>query len=535
MDAIGNKEELKVLLQLAKNTRDLNRAERRYDSIIPPLSKNRFEKIVSQLEKEGSILHNSVLVDNSQTEPNSMPFNSEVKDGLTSDGEQRLEDLISELEDDRKEKVRTVYISILILIIAFIIRWFVSGFSSLLLLMLFCSIGLVVLCFFLFRRVAFAAWTGIIITLFLALIAFVPNSKEKEKETVPPAPLYRDSTAIKIKEEIFRSPDGSILEERRVIEAVIIRVPEINSNLPYQIYDDLQGLKFSHDDLLTQLQAYNEIIERYEKDTLRFEPDRGFLIGELTSKEISEKRRPEMTRDEYSNLLRTIKERLNKMSSKRLVHMWEEYYEYDLYEDFHSEYMYFVAIAYINRGVIYDRLGYPDAALEDYEKGEAIVPYLKSYANHALAYLHKNEYNTALNILDERIADSQLVDHSVEDIYLQNTYLYKGYVYLIIKEFDSARLQFEKALEVQPDNIDAYNYLGIVAMNTGEYAKAVDSFGQAINLEVERDKEFNHGEVSYKWASPYIHNRAAAYRALGKLDLAAADEELVEKWRTTNP
>ncbi len=58
-----------------------------------------------------------------------------------------------------------------------------------------------------------------------------------------------------------------------------------------------------------------------------------------------------------------------------------------------------------------------------------------------------------------------------------------GYAHLSLKEYDSARGDFEAALRLQPANSPAYRGLGLVAQRTGDLAQAIANYRRSIGLQ----------------------------------------------------
>ena len=55
-------------------------------------------------------------------------------------------------------------------------------------------------------------------------------------------------------------------------------------------------------------------------------------------------------------------------------------------------------------------------------------------------------------------------------------------VYLSQQEYDCAIADFTKALDLNPDNVDAYKYRGLVYQSKGELDRTIADFTQAIEL-----------------------------------------------------
>ena len=124
---------------------------------------------------------------------------------------------------------------------------------------------------------------------------------------------------------------------------------------------------------------------------------------------------------------------------------------------------------FFERGYWYGEWGKPEQAVLDYNKAIALKP-------------------------DDAIA-----------------YNNRGNCFSDMGEHDKALADFDKAIELSPDDAFAYNNRGNTLRHLKRYSEAIESLTKAISL-----------NPDYKNA--YL-NRAAAYRAIGKTDLAEQDEK----------
>ena len=76
-------------------------------------------------------------------------------------------------------------------------------------------------------------------------------------------------------------------------------------------------------------------------------------------------------------------------------------------------------------------------------------------------------------------------------------------------QFDQSTAYFNKAIEVNPNDAEAYNNRGVVYDNKGQHDKAIADYDKAI-------------EINPKYATAY-NNRGFAYYIKGQYDKAIAD------------
>jgi protein O-mannosyl-transferase len=102
-----------------------------------------------------------------------------------------------------------------------------------------------------------------------------------------------------------------------------------------------------------------------------------------------------------------------------------------------------------------------------------------------------------------------VIEKGREDVPL--AYHNRGLTYYRAGRFDRAAEDFDKALELKPDDIDAYCSLGMVYLNIGIPDKAIESFDKAIALKPTYFMAYN--------------NRGLVFMQTGRLDKALQDYE----------
>ncbi len=165
------------------------------------------------------------------------------------------------------------------------------------------------------------------------------------------------------------------------------------------------------------------------------------------------------------------------------------------------------AIFYGNRGLSSYRLKQYEIAIEDLSRAvEKNLSYVNAYYTRGNTYRAIKEYTKALEDYGRAI---KLDTHYVA------AYNSRGNVYYDLKEYDKAMEDYIKAIELDADYVYAYTGLGNCYYMKQQYKEAEDNYTKAIEL----DKDY---KLAYK-------NRAMAYRKLGKVEEALADENRVKE------
>jgi len=105
------------------------------------------------------------------------------------------------------------------------------------------------------------------------------------------------------------------------------------------------------------------------------------------------------------------------------------------------------------------------------------------------AYMAIGAYDQQHGDAREAIAHYQkaiaLTDHAVsKNVWLRSTtFARMGSAYRQLGEFQPARSSFQKALEINPNDAQAWLALGIVTAQAGDPREAVDAYGQAMKLQ----------------------------------------------------
>lgn len=123
----------------------------------------------------------------------------------------------------------------------------------------------------------------------------------------------------------------------------------------------------------------------------------------------------------------------------------------------------FAATLYLRQGFKYASQAKLKEAGEEFKKG------LKIYSG-------DHNLKEALRTLDELKAGAIKEDYALR--------LFKGSSLLLEAKFEQAKLEFQEALKLKPDDANLYYYLGICHYSLGQYPEAINYLKQAqLNLE----------------------------------------------------
>jgi len=125
------------------------------------------------------------------------------------------------------------------------------------------------------------------------------------------------------------------------------------------------------------------------------------------------------------------------------------------------------------------------------------------------------------------------------------TYTYRGIVHYVKKEYADAMVDFERSIEIDPKYSEAYFYRGTLRYLKKDSDGAIADWTKAIDLGsatpyfhrgtlrfMKKDydgaiADFTKAIQIFPDITAYRLERAKVYRAVGKIDLAKADEEKV--------
>ena len=194
-----------------------------------------------------------------------------------------------------------------------------------------------------------------------------------------------------------------------------------------------------------------------------------------------------------------------------------------------------LATAYLNRGNAYDNLGEYEKAIADYDRPLSWTPIWR-WPTTIGAWPIATWASTR--------KPSPTCDRAIElDPELVLAYNNRGYAYAALGEYEKAIADCDQAIELDPEMAMAYSNRGGTYLNLGEYEKAIADCDQAIELDPEMAMAYNNRGEAYLNLGEYekaiadydraveldpemamaYNNRGYAYAALGEYEKAIAD------------
>jgi len=159
------------------------------------------------------------------------------------------------------------------------------------------------------------------------------------------------------------------------------------------------------------------------------------------------------------------------------------------------------ASALNNRGALYEKQGKYDLALADYDKALAIDPrFALAYSNRGNVYFKKGLNRLAFRDFKRAI-----------DIAPNAAGFYKdrGNKFKVLHQYDLALADYDKALTITPSDAGLYNNKGVVHTAKHQYAKALSDFNKAVKLNP---------------TPPFVYyNRSVVYEKMGEYQKALED------------
>eukprot|EP00761_Pharyngomonas_kirbyi_P009358 gb/GECH01009374.1/.p1 GENE.gb/GECH01009374.1/~~gb/GECH01009374.1/.p1 ORF type:complete len:252 (+),score=24.63 gb/GECH01009374.1/:1-756(+) len=119
----------------------------------------------------------------------------------------------------------------------------------------------------------------------------------------------------------------------------------------------------------------------------------------------------------------------------------------------------------------------------------------------------------------------------------------RGFAYRKVNQYDKAINDYSKALEIQPDNVKTYNNRGYSYARRGDYDLAIKDYDKVIELDSDNIHAFHNRGISYDKKGKFkqaiddftrvleldpcnanaYFNRGSAYDSIGQVDAAIED------------
>lgn len=165
-------------------------------------------------------------------------------------------------------------------------------------------------------------------------------------------------------------------------------------------------------------------------------------------------------------------------------------------------------VLYYNRGLCYEAQGMERLAIEDFEKvislqgvyRDACEKVMKYYKKQYQTYFRRADLEKAVACMDRQMEAGESVYYLVE----------RGLLYMNCFELDKAITDFERAIELCPDDWAAHNNIGCCYKYKGEFEKGIEELQKAADCMTDDNKS----------VLPYS-NMADCYEALERYEEAA--------------
>lgn len=147
-----------------------------------------------------------------------------------------------------------------------------------------------------------------------------------------------------------------------------------------------------------------------------------------------------------------------------------------------------------NRGRCYEDMGYPQKAFEYYKKAlerqegyrDACEKISESYEKLYHKECRPEDFKKAVEYMDRQI----------EAVQSRYYYVCRGILYLDNLYLEEAVSDFEKALELEPDNWHTWNCLGLCYKNMGQYEKGIECFEKSAECMGEDYKQYPYNNMA---------------------------------------
>jgi regulator of sirC expression with transglutaminase-like and TPR domain len=133
-----------------------------------------------------------------------------------------------------------------------------------------------------------------------------------------------------------------------------------------------------------------------------------------------------------------------------------------------------VLLAYLNRGIAFEKTGQIDRAIEDYDRAIAIDPlYYEAYNNRGVLYGQEGKFDLAIEYFNKSIG----INPDNEEAYVD-----RGIAYALSGRHDRALEDFNRAIQLNQNSAEAYYNRGSLHLRTGDKDLALTDFQKACDL-----------------------------------------------------
>ncbi len=143
--------------------------------------------------------------------------------------------------------------------------------------------------------------------------------------------------------------------------------------------------------------------------------------------------------------------------------------------------------AYYGRGLVYERRGQYDLALEEFNKTLKIKSnYTKAYVSRAGIYDRQGRYDLAFE------------DYRKVNVNLKEAYNNRGIFYEKKGQYDAALSDYREALNIDPQYAEVYGNRGIAYSQKKQYAQALADYDKALSIDPSLKEVYFNRSLFYK-------------------------------------
>jgi tetratricopeptide (TPR) repeat protein len=208
-------------------------------------------------------------------------------------------------------------------------------------------------------------------------------------------------------------------------------------------------------------------------------------------------------------------------------------------------------LGYTWRAYIYRELDRPELAIDDYSTLIQLDP------TNAKNYILRARLHRDADDLDKAVADyTSVIDGDLGDISERvKAHVRRGLIYSAQQRYEDAVADFTAAIQLNPQDADAYSMRGAVYRDLGRYSEAVSDLTQAIQLDpqslqsyvmrgnvyhhLHQDEQamldYNHGIELDPTIPSWYFGRGLVYEGWGEEDKAIAEYRHYLELPTQNP